>query len=306
MIEERPSILFDSAFLSKLERLQLIARRIAAGRDRAERRSRRTGSSLEFADHRNYARGDDLRAIDWNIYGRLERLFIKLFEEEEDLPVHILVDGSASMQWQPPRADKTHWKKFDYARRLAAALAYIGLSNLDRLELHFFAGQLEHGMGLARGKKNFQRVLNYLGNPPAQSTMTTDLRVSLQTFQRKARRRGLVCILSDFLDPSGWEEPLARLNAARFDIELIQIVDPAESDPSQLGDLRLTDSESGEEMEVTVDEKVVAAYREAFAAFVARLEGFCRRHGHGWMQANTAEPFEDLILLMLREGGLVR
>jgi len=299
-------MLFDTEFLSKLERLKLIARRVANGRDRAERRSRRTGSSLEFADHRNYSVGDDLRAIDWNIYGRLERLFIKLYEEEEDLPVHILVDCSHSMQWEPPRGGTERHSKFDYARRLAAALAYIGLSNLDRLELHFFSGQLEHGMGLARGKKHFQRILNYLGKPPEAEVLITDLHESLITFQRRARRRGLVCILSDFLDPAGWEEPLARLNAARFDMELIQIADPAEVDPALLGDLRLTDAESGETLEVTVDEKLAAAYRQAFADYTAGLEQFCRRYGHGWLQARTDLPFEDLVLVMLREGGLVR
>ena len=304
MIAQDP--LFPTEFLSRLERLQLMARRIAVGRDRAERRSRRTGSSLEFADHRNYSAGDDLRTIDWNIYGRLERLFIKLFEEEEDLPVHLLVDASASMRWMP-EAGGIGPAKFDFARRLAAALAYIGLNHLDRVEVNFFSSRLERGVGLARGRKHFRQVLQYLENPPAlDEANTTDLAASMLSLQRQARRRGLVFVLSDFFDPAGWETAAARLHAARFDVEFVQILHPSEVNPGLRGDCRLTDCETGETMEVTVDAAISAAYAKALEGLTSELRDFCRKHGHGFLRATSDLPLEEFVLVMLREGGLVR
>jgi len=178
-------LLFDSAFLSKLEQLYLLSKKLFRGAHRAERRSRQLGSSLEFADYRNYTAGDDLRSIDWNIYGRLDRLFIKLFEQEQDLDISFLIDASASMRWSPesrPGAQAPRISKFDQARRIAASLAYIGLANLDRVNVHYFGSRLEKDMGLSRGKSQFHKVLDFLRDAP-ELDGETRLLPSLQTFR---------------------------------------------------------------------------------------------------------------------------
>ena len=301
--------MFDSAFLAKLERLHLLSRRAFPGQSRAERRSHKLGSSLEFADYRNYVPGDDLRSIDWNIYGRSDKLFLKLFEEEEDLHIYLLVDTSASMRWTvlDPRTDAPlRASKLDLARRLAGTLAYIGLANLDRVNVQFFSSQLGPDLGMGRGKSHFHNVVRFLDRLPDDAG-ETDFNRSLRAFGQRTKRRGLVLILSDFFDPRGYEEALNYLLYQRFEIQLIQLLDPAELTPRLLGDLRLTDTETGGTYEVTVNEGLVRAYEREFATFLAGLETFCRRRRIGYQRATTNLPFEDFVLRMLRGGSaLVR
>ena len=296
---------FDSTFLSRLERLHLLSRRAFAGQSRAERRSHKLGSSLEFADYRSYTSGDDLRSVDWNIYGRSDKLFLKLFEEEEDLHVYLLVDASASMRWTAadPRTDQPlRASKLDLARRVAGALAYIGLSNLDRVNVHYFSENLGGELGLGRGKSHFHRALQYLDRLPAESGQT-NLARSLRAFGQKTKRRGLALILSDFFDPRGYEEALSYLLYQRFEIQLVQLLDPAELHPRLLGDLRLTDSETGQAYEVTANEGLLRAYEREVAAFLDGLDKFCRQRQIGYRRATTDVGFEDFVLRTLRTGG---
>ena len=245
--------LFDSAFLAKLEQLHLLARRIFRGDRRAERRSRQTGASLEFSDYREYTPGDEPRSIDWNAYGRLERLFVKLHEQEQDLPVTFLVDCSASMRWLPEeKADAL--SKFDHARRLCAALAYIALANLDRVDIHFFAASSVGELGVARGKAQFHSVLKFLGAPP-DADGPTRLRNAVQSLTQHARRRGLVFVLSDFFDPHGCEEPLAMLRHSQFDVHALQILAPEELAPAITGDLNLHEIETAFAMDITANDE---------------------------------------------------
>ncbi len=301
--------MFDSAFLAKLERLHLLSRRTFGGQTRAERRSHKLGSSLEFADYRPYVPGDDLRSIDWNIYGRSDKLFLKLFEEEEDLHIYLLVDTSASMRWtaRDARTDAPlRPSKLDLARRLAGTLAYIGLANLDRINLHYFSEGLGDNLGMGRGKSHFHRVLAFLDRLPAAAGQT-DLSRSLRAFSQRTRRRGLVLILSDFFDPLGYEDALNFLLYQRFEIQLIQTLDPAELAPRLLGDLRLTDSETSTIYEVTANDALARAYEREIGAFLTGLEAFCQRRQIGYRRAMTDAPFEDFVLKMLRaEGGLAR
>jgi uncharacterized protein (DUF58 family) len=297
--------LFDSAFLAKLERLQMLSRRTFGGQNRAERRSHKIGSSLEFADYRNYSPGDDLRSIDWNIYGRLDKLFLKLFEEEEDLHIYLLVDASESMRWQAvdARTDAPlRLSKLDLARRIAATLAYIGLANLDRINIHYFAAGLGDSLGLGRGKSHFRRVLDFLSRLPEDAGQT-DLSRSLRAFGRRTKRRGLAIILSDFFDPRGYEEALGYLLHQRFELQLIHVLDPAELSPRLLGDLRLTDTETGQAYEVTVNESLARAYEKEIGAFLSGLDTFCARHQVGCRRALTDASFEDFVLRTLRSGG---
>ena len=297
--------MFDSAFLAKLERLHLLSRRTFGGQSRAERRSHKLGSSLEFADYRNYVPGDSLRSIDWNIYGRSEKLFLKLFEEEEDLHIYLLVDVSDSMRWQArdERSDQPlRPSKLDLARQLAGSFAYIGLSNLDRVNAHSFSGRLEDDLGLGRGKSHFHRALEFLSRLPGDAGQT-DLARSLKAFGQATKRRGLVLILSDFFDPAGYEDALGFLLYQRFEIQLIQLLDPAELTPRLRGDLRLTDAESQEVYEVTVSDSLVRAYEREIEGFLDGLERFCRKRQIGYRRALTDVSFEDFVLGGLRSGG---
>lgn len=295
--------LFDSAFLAKLEQLHLLARRLARGDRRAERRSRQQGSSLEFADYREYSEGDELRRIDWPAYARLERLFVKLYEQEQDLPVSFLVDASASMRWTPEH--DTRHSKFDAARRLAAALAYIALANLDAVNVHFFATKLAGELGVARGKTQFHSVLEFLRNAPA-ADRATNLRECVRAFTQRMKRRGLVVVLSDFFDEGGWEEPLSLLRHDQFDVHVLQVLHPAELAPEELGDLRLVETEGSRTLEITANEALLRRYREEISAFNDALEKFCRQRGLAYARVLCDVPFEDVVLRALRDGIMVK
>lgn len=302
-METAEPLLFDSAFLSKLEQLYLLSRKIFRGQHRAERKSTRIGSSLEFADYRNYTPGDDLRTVDWNIYGRLDRLFVKLFEEEQDLPVYFLVDVSGSMRWSPRDEALT---KLNQARRIAASLAYIALANLDRVNVFYFADELGADAGMSRGKSQFHKLLDFLRRVPAEVRTVTRLLPTLRTFVRRMKQRGLVFIVSDFFDPAGCEEALRLLRFHQFETHLIQILDPSELRPQLPGDLRLLDAETHQSLDVTVEESLLARYRIVFEMFVTQLENFCTQQQIGYVQASTEVAFEDLVLRVLRTGAMIR
>ncbi len=298
------SALFDSAFLAKLEQLHLLARRMARGERRAERRTRQIGAGLEFADHREYAPGDEPRTIDWHAFGRLERLFVKLHEQERDLPVTFLVDCSASMRWLPGEKAGA-LSKFDHARRLCAALAYIALANLDHVDIHFFAATSLAHLGVARGKAEFHSVLKFLDDPPAADG-STHLGNAAQSLVRRARRRGLVFMLSDFFDPRGWEEALGLLLHSQFEIHTLQILAPEELAPDAIGDLNLRDIEDGASMEVTANEALLRRYLEEIEKHSGALEAFCLRRGIAHARVTTDAPFEDTVLRALRDGVMLR
>ncbi len=302
-METTAPLLFDSAFLAKLEQLYLLSKKLFRGTHRAERRSRQVGSSLEFADYRNYTAGDDLRSIDWNIYGRLDRLFIKLFEQEQDLDISFLLDASASMRWLPPAAPRL--SKFDQARRITASLAYIALANLDRVNVHYFASRLEEDMGLSRGKSQFHKVLDFLRDAPALEGETR-LLPTVRAFAQRMKRRGLVFILSDLFDPAGVEEAFALLRYQRFEVHVIHLLDPAELRPTATGDLRLVESETGDAYEVTANESLLRRYHDEIDAFLTTTAAHCAERGIAYAQATTAVPFEDLVLRVLRDGRMIQ
>ena len=300
-------LLFDSGFLAKLEQLHILSRRAFRGANRADRPTRQIGASLEFADYRNYVAGDDPRTIDWNIYGRLDRLFVKLFEQEQDLPVYFLLDASASMRWQPEETSRGFPRpsKMDQMRRVAASLAYIALANLDRAKLFWFGSALGKSSPMSRGKAQFHELLGFL-RQPQDFAGATDLRQSMRSFVQQTKRRGLVFVLSDFFDPAGFEEPLALLQYEQFDVQVLHVLDPLELDPSATGDLRLSEAESGTSLEITADSALLARYRQEMQDFVHSLSEHCRKRGMAYAQASTAVPFEDLALRVLRDGMILQ
>lgn len=300
MAEEAPFL--GDQFLARLERLRLHVRKTLAGHLRAERRSRRTGSSLEFADYRNYASGDDPRRIDWSIFGRLDRLMTKLYEEEEDLEVTILLDASGSMRWSAlGEGTATKWR---LARQIAAALAYLGLHSLDRVGLGYFDSTLQSESGLFRGRRAFSSVVQFLQKPPILGT--TDLAESLSRFARKTRRRGLAIVMSDCLDPTGYERGLSAITNRHFALHLIHLLHPQECAPSAEGDLLLRDCETATELPVTGSPALRVAYEREVRQFCEGLKTWCARRGAGYSFLTTDVSFEDAIWKVLRQDRLLQ
>jgi uncharacterized protein (DUF58 family) len=299
-------LIFDSAFLAKLEQLYLLSKKLFRGDHRAERKSRQLGSSMEFADYRNYASGDDLRNVDWNIYGRLDRLVVKLFEQEQDLQIDFLIDASESMRWTPPKSKLRGAlpTKLDCARRIAASLAYIGLANLDRVNLHWFGSTLESDLGVSRGRSQFHKALEFLRHPPVLNG-PTQLLASARAFAQGMKRRGMVFILSDLFDPNGCQEALALLRHSQFEVHVVQVLDPLELRPDSAGDLKLIESETGSSFEVTATAALLQRYHEEIDRFIQQTIDYCHQRGIGYAQASTALAFEDLVLRVLRDGRMI-
>jgi len=289
-------MLFDEQFLKRLERLSIISKRVFAGQMRAERRSRKRGSGLEFADFKQYLPGDDFRALDWNAFVRLDKLLLRLYEEEEDLPIYFLIDSSRSMSIGTP-------PKFDYARQLVAALSYISLAHLDRVSLIPFSTNLESDMPRIRGKMQIHRMLKYLGD--LKTNGLTDLRQVSKSFLSGSHRRGLVVVLSDFFDDHGYEEGLSMISSQRHEIFILQICDTTEAHPPLMGELRLIDAESGEMREITVTPNLLRAYEQTYKDFCAKLERFCMQRQIGIIRVETSQNIEDLILTVFRQGRFV-
>lgn len=285
---------FTSDFLAQLERLTLASRRAFRGRSRGERRSPRKGHSVEFCDYRAYGLGDDLRYVDWNVFGRLDRLHVKLFVDEEDLCLHLLVDASRSMDFGRPT-------KLSYAVRLAAALGFVGLVNLERVGVAVVRDRLSEGWPPTRGRNQFPALLDFLtGVKPAGTTSLND---GLGHYATRAREPGIAVLISDLMDPRGFETGVRALLERRFEVHVVHVLDAEELNPSMAGDLRLQDSETGEVRELTVDGEAVRVYRQRLHQFLERIETFCRAQEIGYRRLSTDAPLETFMLSQLR--GLV-
>src|SRR5438105_11087720 len=257
--------LLDPDFLVRLQRLEIVSKKIFVGKTKGERLSRRKGQSVEFADFRSYAVGDDLRFLDWNLFARLDRLFLRLFLEEEDLHVYILVDNSLSMEFGDPT-------KLHYAKQVAAALGFIGLSKMDRVVVEAFNDRIVQSTGALRGRRSLWRLTSFLqGIEPAGPS---DLSRSLKTFSLKSSGKGVVVILSDFMDKGGYAEGLRYVIARNMDLYVVQILSAEEIDPPLTGDLKLTDIEDGDEAEITVSAPLLKRYKETLAAYRSKLAEF--------------------------------
>jgi uncharacterized protein (DUF58 family) len=285
--------LFEEAFLRKLDRLSILSRRAMAGQIQGERRSPKRGQSVEFADYRPYAPGDDFRRIDWNAYARLERFFIKLFVEDEDLLVHLLVDASRSMDWGEPN-------KLHYAVRVAGALGYLALSSLDRITVTTLGRRAY--LSPRRGRQQALPLFTFLQG--LQGEGAADLATSLQRYAAATTQPGPLLLISDLMD-EGWREGLAALAARGFDISVLHLLAPAEVDPQISGDLKLLDAETAAAVEITADYDLLLQYRQALAAWQAELRDFCGARGIHYVPVITSLPFEELLFSLLRQRGVV-
>lgn len=291
------SALFDEAFLKKLEYLHIVSRKVFSGRLRAERRTRKVGSGIEFADHRRYAWGDDFRYIDWNLYGRIDKLLLRLFEEEEDLHIYIMIDCSRSMMIGDPL-------KMHYAMRVGAALAYIGLANLDRVAVIPFSNRLHGRLPPARGKGRIFKVFEFLRNTEVGET--TNLAGCLTKFVHQNKRRGLAVLISDFYDPRGFDEGINTLRYNKFEPFVLQVFDQKEADPRFHGDLMIVDCETGEAKEVTISRSLLDAYKREHDRYCKELSEFCTARAIPYFRTHTQVPFDELVLRIFRSGGFLR
>ena len=288
--------LLDSRFMARLDSLDIQSRKILQGRLKGERRSKRRGQSVEFADHRQYAHGDDVRFLDWNIYARLDQLFLKLFLEEQDLSLHILVDASASVATGDPPKDLA-------LKRLAAALAYVGLVNNNRVSLCTFADGLAREMRHMRGRQCVGEMAEMLLAAKADG---------LSHFEKACRQwvatrigSGVTVVMSDFLLKEGFETGLKRLVSDRFELCVIQMLSPQERKPDLAGDLRLVDVEDADEAEVTVSRALLDHYQRNLAGYCNAIKDFCTRRGATYVLTDSAQPVERLVLDQLRRARLL-
>lgn len=328
MTTDKRDSLLDPAFLRRLESLRIHARRAFPGSTRGERRSTRRGSSVEFADFRKYEAGDDFRHVDWSIYARLERLMLRQFVEEEDVRIDILIDQSRSMRFGEPVT------KFDYARRAAAALAFLGIGSLDRVGVATFDSAIRSRVRALRGRGHLMSIMTFLEglegegdeslnddsqndqaktgdeqsseyvNDTGEPARETRLSAALRSYQKANTRPGILFVISDFLSPDDYLTEMKMLAHRGFDLNIIQVLAPEEMRPEVGGDLLLVDSETGETREITANERVVAAYRDALAGFTSSLETFCRTHGAAYSLVETGTSFEELLLKNLIESRM--
>ncbi len=294
-------MLFDETTLRKLNQLTLIASRVRAGAIKGERRSSRRGSSIEFADYRDYTPGDDLRRLDWNIYARLEKPFIKLLEEEEDLAVHILLDGSLSMNWGTDGEEH----KFNYARRLAAGLGSIALSSGDLLTVGFLqGGQVTAEFGPTRGGVAMPRLFRFLEElePAGQ----TDLNRSIQQYSIKPRRAGLVILISDLLTATGFESGMRTMLGRGSEAVLVHLLSSDELEPPLAGDLQLVDMETNQVQDVSLDGGLRRQYRARIQTWIQSTQNDCRKQNIRYLNLITNKSWDQALLLEMRRAGVVK
>ena len=304
--------LLNADILRRLEQMQLIAARRAKSTAKGERKSRARGQSVEFADYRSYVPGDDLRYLDWALFGRLDKLFVRLYEEERELPVVIFLDGSESMTFGMPR-------KFDFARQIAAAVGYIALCGFDRVSIRVFPALGEGGNSAVDGtapqsiaRRALQSVrgkrsaLGYLTNLQAlEAGGVGDLASALKRGTGEIKQTGAVLVISDFLDPAGYETGLAAMVARGFHVTAIQVLAPAELSPSIHGDLKLIDSETGAVQEVSFGKYRLAAYQKAVAGYIRQWEAFCKARGIRSLTVSSGTSLSDVVLRQMRTSRLL-
>jgi len=318
--------LTDAGLYAKLDRVDLASRKIFAGKLQGERRSKRRGQSVEFDDYRNYSPGDDLRFIDWNVYARFEKFFIKLFLEEEDLALHIALDASASMNTGDP-------SKLVFGARLALALAYVGFAKNNRVGMSVFgvpwsptaatgpAGPLAL-LPDRRGRRHFSPAAAFLLEaawPGARDDVAgrpatgSDLNSALTTIARVRTGKGVVVVISDFLDPGGYERGLRSLGAiGGFDTYCLQVLSPGEIDPAVevdrglAGDVRLADIESGRSAQVTITPALIKRYRERLARFNDELHTFCVARAMSHIVLPSDADLAGVTFDALRRHGVLR
>jgi uncharacterized protein (DUF58 family) len=292
--------LLTPEFLHRLDRLDIVSRKMLRGRQQGERRSKKRGQSVEFADYRNYVVGDDLRRIDWNLYARLDKLFLRLFMEEEDLTVNVLLDTTASMRYGDP-------DKLAYAKQLAAAMGYVALTHFNRLCVYSFDATLSATLEGLRGRRPLPRLLDFL-DELEPSNQPGDLGAALRRFALLNRQPGVLIIVSDFMDKGDLGDALRFISGPRFDAYAVQVLSPQEVAPGSggvAGDLRLTDVEDGDIAEVSANSLLLERYAANLQAYCQHVREQCVKRGLAYFNVTTDVPVETVVLRYFRERGLL-
>jgi len=287
---------FDEAFLRQLERLLLLMRSPVRGGLKGGRRSVKRGQSVEFADFRDYAPGDDLRQLDWNVLARLEKLFVKLFIEEEDVTITILLDASASMA-------SGHPDKLQFAKRAAAALGYIGLASEDRVVISVLGGRTSRRRTAIRGSGRVLRLLADLSSVEP-SDGRTDLLTAARHAAAQLSGRGVVVLVSDLLDPAA-DRVIRELASTRSELIVLHVLSPQELDPQLEGDVRLVDRETGDAVDVTADLATIDAYRSRLTAWREAFAELATKRAATYVDLSTETPLNELIFAELRRRRVV-
>lgn len=288
-------MLLDQEFLKKLENLQLLVRGRFHGTLSGRRLTPRAGMSLEFAEYKEYHLGDDLRYVDWNLYGRLDRLFIKVFTREEDVPIYLFLDVSRSMEIGG---------KLEYAAKLAGALAYLGLKDLNRVGIFPFASELQRGVPPKGGYQQIFKIFRFLQEiKPAGETSINE---SLTRFTRVRRESGLAMIISDMLDDAGFEDGLAQLLYHRYEVTVLHLLAPEDLKPHLKGELKLQNIEDQRDLQIYVSRETLRIYDQKLREYCRRLEDFCHRHDLRYYRISSGTPLEQTVLETLRERALLR
>jgi uncharacterized protein (DUF58 family) len=312
--------LLNSELIGKLEPLDLSCRKVFFGKLKGERRSKKRGESVEFADHRQYVMGDDMRHIDWNIFGRLDKLFLKLFLEEEDLSLHVVIDASESSECGDP-------SKFAFMQKAAMALGYVGLINLNRVAAtamggatqSFTAEPVEGGaegeaavapMGDVssairdlRGRRRVHELARWLCS--LRPVGSFNFAEAAQRIALARRGKGIMVVMSDFFFKDGFETGLKLLVGRGYDVYCIQVLSPQEIDPPLTGDLRLKDVEDGDTAEVTISAPLLKRYKANLAAYCDSLREFCTRRDMTMLTVKSDTPVDVLMLDYLRKRGMI-
>lgn len=293
--------LFDERTRRKLEQISLMASRVRVGAVKGERRSNKRGTSIEFADYRNYVQGDDLRKLDWKLYGRTGKPFIKRFEDEEDLAVHVIIDTSRSMDF-PTEDGDAH--KFTYAQRLAAGLATVSLSTNDRLSITAASGDGAAVFGPVRGRSYTMRMFQFVAG--LQLGGALDFNTLLSDYAKRERRSGLALVISDMFHSGGYIGGLNALVGRGYEVAVLHVLAPQELEPDLNGDLRLIDAETGQAREVTIDAAMREIYMRRLAEWQNQLRADLQRRAIHYLPIRTDIGFERVILSEMRQLGLVR
>lgn len=287
----------DAGFLKNLEKLKMVTRKGVKGPERGEHKSWHSGEGLEFLDYRTYQPGDDVRYVDWSVYGRLDKLFIKLFHAEENQTIHILVDTSRSMDAGTPN-------KALSAKRLAAAISYISLASQDKVHIMAFGDRMRGASPLVKGKRRYARLLSYL--LPLAPHGQTDVNSSLTDYANTCRRPGIAVVISDLLDPKGYADGLKALAYRNFDVNVVQVLDREELAWKQTGNFVMRDIETGEERRTSVDMALLERYQQRVQAFLDGIREVCEKFGMHHYLYDTQVPFEEFLVDYVTRGTVFR
>lgn len=290
-------LIFESKFLRQLDSLKLLSKTSKKVYLQGERKEKRPGSGLEFIDYQEYQVGDEYRYIDWNLFSRLDQLFVKLFIEEESLRIFLIIDQSASMsEGDPP--------KIDYACSLAVALGYIALANLDEVGAATFSSGLGKVMPSRRGRSQVFRLYHFLERISCRGR--TNFNLSLDEFSRAQRPAGMAIILSDLFDPEGYEEGLLALRSRGWEICLIQILEENELEPREKGEVVLIDNETSERVETLIDPSILKIYQQRVRDFLEGIESFCQHYRIKYVRTLTSLALPKLIFQRLRKMRILK